>query len=157
MISRQTLSDTAENILTYLKNKPTPYILTVGLVAAVLTGCKDIKTELSDRLHDEAIVEKHTAPEKGQFNWGIAAGNISAAVILDAGEYPHIIFQGKKTRFKFVGDTELFRRFNAQDATYVTYREVYSLTYDDLDSDGKKEVINKVLMDYTFLDAQLKK
>lgn len=158
MTKKQTFWDTTENILNYLRNKSTPYILATGVAATVLAGCKDTKTELSEILHDEATIESKqyvVHPDDDQFNWGIVFGSPSAAVILSEYKHYYIVFQSKKIRFN-VYNKELFNRFNTNDIADVTYREVYRLTYDDIDGDGKTDLVNKVLTDYKFLDAQPK-
>lgn len=70
----------------------------------------------------------------------------------------------KKNKITFSGkinfnldNKEVYNKFNLGDSAEVSYREIYLTTFDDLDKDGKKEQIGKVLEGYQFIDAQPKR
>lgn len=143
------------SILNYLRNKSAPYILSVGLASSLLTACKQVKTEISDVLHEDAKVVGMEHKNSWMQPMPIHAGKIRTIYFIHHPERNIISFDGK-VDFE-INNKEVFSRFKQGDSASVSYRQSYRLTFDDIDGDGKKDLVNKVLVDYDFLDAQPKK
>lgn len=158
----------------------TSLIVSVLTFSMTLTGCKEVKIEKSEVLHEEAkvITAIHTPSRHdvnlgtkmmddefsigGATDWqgrkGIAVGD----VVISHTEVPEnfgVLFQCQHGSFTSQGSDPrhkaLYNKFQNWDGKMadVTYQEMYRVTYDDPDKDGKKEKINKVLIGFDFLDA----
>lgn len=131
-----------------LRKKSLPYLLAISLAVSILSGCKEHKTEYSEPKHEEAtVIYKH---HRVSWMQPIPCGK-SFTYIIHPARYD-TTFTGS-IEFE-VNDSQIFNRFEEKDLADVTYREVYKLTYDDLDGDGKKELLERKLKEYEFLDAQ---
>lgn len=157
-------------IIKNLRNRIFPYLILTSLGSILLTGCEQTKTELSDILHEDAIVSdvvyspsNHGSGVGPTFNIGAedTPGVGLAVTSVSIPEKYAVVFKCKHGKFIVEGtDNEhkkLWERLEQGQEVDVTYREFYRCTYDDIDKDGKKELINKELIDYDFLDAQPKK
>lgn len=154
------------------------------LLVILFFSCKEIKQEVSEVLHEDAtIVNTVFTPSTHRAEVGMAAiggktgsigidfsGNVGIglgnglqissvtvpekfAVVFEC-KHGGFISQGTDIRHK-----DLYERFKERKGSEVdvTYKEIYRVTYDDVDKDGKKEVIERVLVDYDFLNALPKK
>ena len=149
-----------------------------------LTGCKEVKTESSNVLHEDAIVitkiytpSRHdTDIELKAMNLvGEGAGSISMDYDGDLGigiedglqisfsEVPEkygVVFKCQHGTFTSQGSDErhkeLYRKLQNNQEVDVTYKEIYRTTYDDIDGDGKRDLVEKVLTGFDFLDANPK-
>jgi len=121
-------------------------ILAGGLI--LFAGCKEYRTEYSAPKNEDAVVS-----EKYHRSAYITFMHVGKTMMPLS--HPAV----NRTTFDGIIDftvsgREIYDRFNEQDKANVFYREVYRLTYDDLDKDGKKEFVNREFVDYEFLDAQ---
>ncbi len=160
-----------------LKQKTAPYFLTTGLTISTLVGCGDgteIRDEESKIMHENAIVRDvaycpprhgedsgmnptfHTDGE-GNPSIGLSPYHITVdlpavyAVIFEC-KHGKFISQGTDTRHK-----NLWEKLKENQEVDVTYMELYKSTYRDIDNDGKKDLVERRLVKYDFLDAQPKK
>ena len=143
------------NIINYFKNKPLRCFLATGLALSLLTGCKEYRTELSDILHEDAKVVRM---EHEDFHMRMVPMLFDDHLIMRTETDPEeniIEFDGP-VDFK-VDDGEIYNRFKKGDAADVSYRESYSLTFEDLNEDMIKEQTAKKFIGYKFVDAQPKK
>ncbi len=141
------------NLLNYLRNKATTHLLLAGLTVGLVTGCdrKEIQTELSDILHEDAKVI--STDHKKRFFQPIMIGKMLSGISHPA--VYKVTFDGE-VDFE-IDNKEIYDRFNRGDIVDVLYRKSYQLTFEDLNKDGKKEQISRILTGYEFLDAQPKK
>lgn len=130
---------------------------TIGLFATLgLAGCKEFEIKYSPVLHEDAIVsyKNHVLPYSlGKFK-SVESNGIETLQLTQI-NYPakyEIAFDGK-IRFE-LNDRVLFDRFHSNDQADVSYREKYSLIYDDTNNDGTNELVHKYFMDAEFIDAQ---
>ena len=151
----------------------------VSVSLLFVNGCKDIKTEKSDVMHEEGkvIVATHS-PSRHDINIGkkmmdnpldlgatdysgrsgIAVGN----VVISHTEVPEkfgVVFQCQHGEFTIEGSKPkhkaLYNKLIGWQGKKVdiTYMEMYRVTYEDKDEDGIKEETERVLVDLDFLDA----
>lgn len=156
-----------------LTKKIIPYALMAGLALIPLTGCeesrivfkREFKRELSDIIYEQAVVtSKKHSPEEDYTYLGIAVGNsindlptgLGLAAAMHQDEKNYITFTGQKVTFD-INNKEIFNRFELNDPAEISYKEIYSATYEDLDNDGEKDLVEKTLEGYKFLDAKPKK
>ncbi len=124
-----------------IKKKALPIVLGVSLAANLFGGCKEHRTEYSEPKHQEAVVGyKYFSPSRMK----------GAGILRNF----YIRFEGP-VDFE-VYDSKIYERFNEKDKADVSYREVFKSTWDDTDGDGKKELLEKKLVKYEFIDAQPK-
>ena len=174
------------SIISHLRNKAMPFALATAVAtASLLSGCATLytKTEFSKNiLHDEAVVvsKKYmpreigkvlsTVPNKKFSGWRWEEVNGRFTIVpkwdfdgwrweevereISPEEYL-ITFVGEKTNFK-LDDEELYNRFNKDDVVIVNYREAYECTYDDIDGDGKEDLVKKEFEYNQFLGARPK-
>src|SRR3989339_741911 len=157
---------------------------TLGAIG--LTGCKEIKTEVSNVLHEDAIVitkiytpSRHDTDielkamnlmeeEEGvgsvsmdyDGDFGIGIGN---GLQISSSEVPEkygVVFKCQHGTFTSQGSDErhkeLYRKLQDNQGVDVTYKEIYRTTYDDIDGDGKNDLVERVLTGFDFLDANPK-
>jgi hypothetical protein len=136
------------SILTYLRNKTTPYILAAGLSVISLIGCKETRTELSDIIHEDAKVTSKY--HRNSFYQPIIIGKMVTGY--PRSEINKITFDGL-VDFE-VDNKEIYSKFKEGDIADISYRESYELTFEDLDKDGIKEQTEKIFTGYEFVDAQ---
>ncbi len=151
----------------YIKNKAIPYALAIGIGASLFTGCKETKTELSDILHEDAIVSdvvyspsRHGSDVSPTIDITGDGGIGIAIVDVDIPEKYAIVFKCEHGKFIVEGtDIEhkaLWERLEEGQKVDVTYKEIYKSVYDDVDGDGENDLVSKTLIKYDFLDAQPK-
>jgi hypothetical protein len=144
-------------------------------IALLLTGCPEVKREFSSTLHEDAVVVEvvYTPPRHdsqvgftafktgpvgvdygGNVGIGIGGGLQISEVTVH--EKFAVVFKCKHGEF-IVTRKEIYHQLKEQKGktVVVDYREVYRTTYAD-DNDGKKQAIERVLVDYDFLGATLK-
>ncbi len=146
-------------------------ILFGGLTLLGLVSCREYKTEYSDVKHENAIVSsKNYIPSKSKIEVGLILnptilnpnltmsgklgytfGGFTFAKKNSPAKY-EIAFDGK-IRFE-LDDRIMFDRFHSNDQADVSYRELYSLIYDDTNNDGTNELVQRFFMDAEFIDAQ---
>lgn len=132
-------------------------ILFGGLMLLGLTGCKEFEIKYSDIKHEDAIVsyKNFTAPYTIGELKPVKTSSGQEILTPTRVDYPakyEIAFDGK-IRFE-LDDRVMFDRFHSNDQADVSYRELYSLIYDDTNNDGTNELIQKFFMDAEFIDAQ---
>jgi len=131
-------------------------MLCIGVGLLSFAGCKEFEIEYSPVLHEDAIVssKKFSAPYTiGELK--PVKTSTGEAMIVTPVDYPakyNITFDGK-IQFE-LDDRILFDRFHSNDQADVSYREKYSLIYDDTNNDGTNELVHKYFMDAEFIDAQ---
>ena len=143
----------------------------IGLIPLLLASCNRIetKTELSDVLNENAIVaETVYSPSRHGSGSGIGPtmdfdGNIGigiSSVSVNIPEKYAVVFKCQHGKFISEGTDQrhkdLWQRLIEGQEVTVTYKEIFESTYQDTDGDGKKEVTNRKLIGYDFLDAQPK-
>lgn len=138
-----------------MKNKSRSYLLATGLAAGlamnVISGCNtETRTELSDILHEDAKVttKQHTSHRL----YPIMYGKI---LIMQNHNAKNIIKFNGKINFE-INNEEIYNRFNEGDIVDIFYKNKYKLTFKDINKDGTKELVSKVIEEYEFVDAQLK-
>jgi hypothetical protein len=132
-------------LVKYLRNG----ILSAALLMA---GCKEYKTEYSEVMHENATV----ASMYHEDNWiqmmPVMIGDNVGIIPISHPEINWITFDGQ-VDFD-IDNEEIFNRFNKNDSADISYREIYRTVYDDGDGDGKKELLEKKIRGYYFIDAQ---
>ena len=140
----------------------------------LMIGCRDVRREFSDTLHEDAIVvetvhtpSRHqtglgfTAIKTGPFgmdfggDFGLRIGGgmqISSTTIQ---EKFAVVFKCQHGKF-IIHRKDVYEKLkdHTGETVVVAYREIYRTTY--VMKDDKKEVVGRILMDYDFLDATLK-
>lgn len=150
-------------ILNYLRNeiaRPILPMIASGLTAILLVGCKEIKEEVTEILHEEAIVT-YKQSESGRNNLiaGMVVGRaldkpsqgLALGIATSKKKRNYITFTCKKANIT-LDDKNLFNRFNTNDVVDIFYQERYLSTYEDTNGDGKKELIGRVELSSRFLD-----
>lgn len=131
-------------------------ILGTGLMLLGLAGCKEFEMKYSNIKHENAIVsyKKFSAPYTiGELKpVKTSTGEVLVVMPVDYPAKYEIAFDGK-IRFE-LDDRVMFDRFHSNDQADVSYRELYSLIYDDTNNDGTNELVQRFFMDAEFLDAQ---
>lgn len=151
-------------------------IATVLVCGVVLfsSGCQEIKQEYSETLHEDAVIveavytpSRHdsqvglTAIKTGPMgvdyggNFGIRVGGGLQISSVTVPEKFAVVFKCQHGQF-IITRKEIYEKFKDYKGKMVdvAYREVYRTTYDT--KDGKKQVVERALVDYDFLDATLK-
>lgn len=145
-------------------------------IVLLSTGCKEIKREFSDTLHEDAVIietvytpSRHNAelgltliktgpgPIGMDFggNFGIVLGGGLQISSVTVPEKFAIVFKCQHGQFIITRKETYEKLKNHKGKTVdVAYREVYRTTYDT--KDGEKQVVERVLVDYNFLTATLK-
>ncbi len=109
-------------------------LLLFGGILLCLTGCKEYVTEYSKLKHEEAeVVDKRTG-----FHY-------------PSGYYYNITFKGDM--YLTINNEGIYDIFNLNDKADLSYREIYQVTLEDIDKDGRKEVTERKFLDYIFVDA----
>lgn len=153
------------------------------LIALVLFSCSNTKTEYSPILHEQAVVvaliyspsEHHTNlgttmmddfnnPMGGvdmNGNHGIKIGGGMQISESNIPEKYGVAFQCQHGTFTVEGSEVkhkvLYNKLHVKDTVDVMYKEEYRVTYKKNDKTGQKEVVNRVLNDLDFIDAQIVK
>ena len=153
-----------------------------------LTGCKEVKTESSNVLHEDAIViTKIYTPSRHNIDIELTAMNImeeeeegfgsismdyngdigigiGSGLQISSNEVPEkygVVFKCQHGTFTSQGSDErhkeLYNKLQNNQGVDVTYKEIYRTTYDDIDGDGKNDLVERVLTGFDFLDANPKK
>jgi len=165
--------------ISYIKEKTLPYILAGALALVTLVGCKEIKTETSGVLHEDAtVVNKIYTPSVHQAelnptiskvgsSFGMSGDGVGMSfggMTITESTVPEkygAVFKCKHGTFISQGSDKrhknLYNKLQEGQEVDVTYKESYRATYDDIDDDGKKDLIERVLIKFDFLDANPKK
>lgn len=152
-----------------LKRKITPFALSIGLASGII-GCKETRTELSDVLHEDAVVletvytpSQHGSNISPTYTFGESGGNVGFAMTsVHLPEKYAVVFKCRDHGVKFIvqGTSKEYRslwdKLEEGQIVDVFYRHVYESVYDDVENDGKKDLISKKLVKYDFLDANPK-
>lgn len=171
----------------YIKKAWLPYVLAGGLVIGIApliyetirSGCKEVKTETSDVLHEDAtIVTRIHSPSthktelsprlvKVGSGFGISEHGVGPSfggIVITCStvhEKYGAVFKCQHGTFTSQGSDErhknLYDKLQDGQEVDVTYKEIYRTTYKDTDGDGKKDLIERVLIGFDFLDANPKK
>ena len=130
-------------------------------------GCssREEKTELSDVLHEDALVVE-TVYTHSRHDSGSSVGmdldlNISFhTTSINIPEKYAVVFKCQHGKFIVEGtDAEhkrLWEKLVEGQKVDVTYREIYKTIYNDKDGDGKKDLVERILVNYDFLGAEPK-
>lgn len=149
-------------------------ILFIGMVLS-LSGCSgEVKQEFSTTLHEDAlVVDAVYTPSRHDTNLGFTAikagpmgidlsGNmgfsIGSGLQISSVEVPEkyaVVFKCQHGQFIITRkDTYMKFKDHVGKTVDVAYREVYRTTYEM--KEGKKIAVDRVLIDYNFLDATLR-
>ncbi|MCB9358860.1 hypothetical protein H6503_02930 [Candidatus Woesearchaeota archaeon] len=152
-------------VIHYLRQRTLPYLLAGGLAIGLLTGCKEVKTEYSEQLTIDGVVAAKVYKEEQYLN---PSDDINPMNDIDP------FFDMKKGRYATKQDEEfnvfintgigrykidskrLFKLVEVNSPVKVTYRERFRSTYDDIDKDGEKELVERVSCGYKLLNVQPK-
>ena len=147
-----------------------------GLLAITLAGCGDgteIKEEESPILYEDATVADvvYSPPRHGEDS-GVnptvhmdGEGNLKVGlspfhVKVDLPPVYAIVFRCAHGKFISQGADQrhksLWEKLKEGEEVTVSYKELYKSTYRDIDDDGKKDLVERKLSGYDFLDAQPK-
>ena len=157
-------------------------ILFLTLIFFIIAGCKDIRTEYSDVLHERATVvtliyspsEHKTELTNTAFsidddnvigtdydgNAGIKISDNYQITSTTIPEKYGVVFQCQHGTFTVEGSAQKYKvlhdklREDIKDTVEILYKEKYSVTYEDNNKDGVNEVTSKVLQSLDFIDAQ---
>ena len=149
--------------------------LVASLILVGLSGCVETHQEASEILHEEAtIVEVVYTPSRHDTSVGLTGvkmgsigmdygGNMGVRIggdlQVNSVKVPEkfaVVFRCKHGKF-IIQRKEIYEKFKlcTGSGVDVTYLEIYDTTYGK--KNGKREVMKRVLVDYDFLDASLKK
>ena len=146
------------------------YLLALGLGISTI-GCREIKKEYSDVLHEDGKVadvvytpSRHGSGVSPQINdllsddgptFGIQVTNI------DIPEVYAVVFKCQHGKFIIEGTTKRYRdlweKLSEDQEVDITFRELYKSVYEDIDKDGQRDLVSRTLIKYDFIDAQPKK
>ena len=154
-------------ISSYIKNKAIPYTLALSIGTGLLTGCKETKTELSDILHEDAVVSetvyspsRHGSDISPTYDLTGDGGVGFAITSVSIPEKYAVVFKCQHGKFIVEGTDkahrDLWQRLEEGKKVDVSYKEIYKAVYDDVDGDGEKDLLSRDLVDRDFLDAQPK-
>jgi len=147
------------------------FLTSLLLSSSFVLGCsgRETRREVSDILHEDAIVvDVVYTPSRHGSGAGLGPtidfdGNIGisfSSVSVNIPEKYAVVFKCEHGKFISAGTDarhkELWERLQEGQDVDVTYREIFESTYEDIDKDGKKDLIKRKLIAYDFLDAQLK-
>lgn len=152
------------NVLNHLKNKSKLYLLATT-TAFIVMGCKETKFEYSQPIQVVGTIAEKEHVKESYLN---PIDDINPLKEIDP------FFDFRKGRFLTKQDEEfnvyiktkimLFRVNNKNlfdkeigSSVNITYREMYRNTYDDIDGDGKKDLVKAVLTGFDVLDVNPKK
>ena len=149
-------------MLNHLRNKCFFYIFAVGLAAGLFSGCSETKIEYSERINTAGTVIQKKHVKKSYLNPMDDINpmrNIDPTFDLKKGrhitkqdEQFNVYIDTKVRRFR-VNNKFLFKNVEVNSAIDVSYRERYRSTYEDIDGDGKDDLVKRVLTGYEFVDA----
>ena len=96
------------------------------------------------------------------YNGDIGIG-IGSGLQISSNEVPEkygVVFKCQHGTFTSQGSDErhkeLYNKLQNNQGVDVTYKEIYRTTYDDIDGDGKNDLVERVLTGFDFLDANPK-
>jgi hypothetical protein len=167
----------SKNIISKMKK-----ISLLLLSLTFLIGCIRTETEYSDVLHERAVVvtliyspSEHkteltnTAYSIGNNdmigtdysgNTGIRIGKNCQITSTTIPEKYGVVFQCQHGTFTVEGSDQKYKVLHdklngsVRDTVDILYKEMYSVTYEDKNKDGKDEITSKVLQGLDFIDAQ---
>jgi len=166
-------------ITSYLKQKTFLYALAGAVALGALTGCKEIKTETSGVLHEDATVvtrihtpsthESSVSPRIMKIGEGFGvgmdghAGLSMGGMVFSSSEVPEVygvVFKCQHGSFTSQGPDErhkkLYDKLHDNQEVDVAYKEIFRATYSDTNHDGKNKLVERVLTGFDFLDANPK-
>ena len=148
-------------------------VAVVCCLAILLVGCKDVRREFSETLHEEAVIEnvvytpsKHESRVEPSIGGSGAIGFGPSGIVIRMGKSIQITNVTVPEKFALgfrcqhgqfiISRKEVYEKFKDHKGNMVdvTYHEVYKTTYDT--KDGEKQVVARELTDYNFLNATLK-
>ena len=159
------------SIIPQIHQKTLPYILAAGLALGTLTGCRVTHTEVSDVLHEDAkVVQTIYSPSRHGSGVSPQINNLFSddgpsfeleITSIDMSEEYAVVFECQHGKFVSEGSDQrhkdLWSRLKEGQEVDVTYKEIYRTTYEeDKDGDGEKDLVERVLTGFDFLDAQPK-
>lgn len=156
--------------------------LRISALSLALAGCSDIKTrtETSDILHeDAAVLSRIYTPSRHDSGLDMTAVNLSDNIGVGFGggvgiriggglqisstiipERYGAVFQCQHGTFTSEGSDnrhrDLYNKLHEGQKVDVTYKEIYTATYKDVNGDGKEDLVSRVLVNLDFLDANPK-
>ncbi len=158
--------------------------LALGAITGCKEG-KKVKIEISDVLHENAtVITRIYTPSRHDTKLGFRAikmgGKETGSIGIDYGgdigvgigsgvqissstvpERYGAVFKCQHGTFTSQGSDkrhkDLYEKLQDGQEVDVTYKEIYRETYDDIDGDGKKDLVERVLTGFDFLDANPKK
>jgi len=162
----------------YLRTKTGICCLVAGITFGA-TAQPEMKNETSDVMHETATVVAriyHPAQEETTENLtiinigpigidaegrsGLSIGGITYASE-ELPEQYEIIFRWKNGTLTSKGGEkqhkELYEKLREGQEVDLAYKELYRTTYDDIDRDGKQDLIEKLVTGYSIIDANPKK
>ena len=164
--AQSTQSEDKMSFMQYLQRKTLPYILATGLALGTLVGCEETKIEVSGILHEDAkVVQAIYSPRRHGIGVSPQIDSGPQVTSIDVPENYAIVFECQHGKFVSEGinqrHKDLWSRLKEGQEVDITYKETYKATYkatyDDINNDGKKDLVERVLIGFDFLDAQPKK
>jgi len=152
------------SIIQYMKRGTLSYAISGMLALGTLTGCKEVKTETSKVLHENAtVIARIYAPSRHDTEIGLRAigGKGAGSIGVDFGgnigidiggrlqissstvpEKYGAVFKCQHGTFTSQGSDKkhksLYEKLQEGQEVDVTYQEIYRTTYKDIDNDGKR-------------------
>lgn len=134
-----------------------------AIVVTLIYTPSEHKTELTKTMMDDFNNPLQGTDLNG--NKGVKIGTINGETVqITSSTIPEkygVVFQCQHGTFTIEGSEQkhkiLYQKLynNIRDTVDVLYKEEYLVTYDDVNKDGKDEVVSKILNDLDFIDAQL--
>jgi len=131
-------------------------LILIGSATCTIFGCKEKRTEVSNLLHEDAVVtSSEYIPGEDNLVVGVALNNPALGIAMSSKEQYRVAFKGENLDFT-VNSSYLYAFLDVGSVVDVSYKEIYKCTYDDLDGDGKKDLVKKVLKKQEILEIKLK-
>ncbi len=148
-------------------------VLSICAMALFLTGCREVKEEFSDTLHEDAVVSDavytpsrhdtqldYTATDVGPVGIGYGGDigiRVGGGLQINTVEVPEkfaVVFKCQHGQF-IVTKKNVYDNLKDHigETVDVAYREVYRAVYDT--KDNERILISRALVDYDFLTATL--
>jgi len=142
----------------------------------LVVACTDVRQEFSGTLHEDAVIADaiytpshhdtelgltaiKTGPAGLDFggNFGLRIGGGLQISSVTVPEKFAVVFKCAHGEF-VISRKEIYEKFKNHKgaAVDVSYREEYRSTYEQVEKNLDKQVVERVLVDYDFIDATLK-